>query len=182
MNEKHVWPNSTDYLTTNDLVLRDLVIKVPEQPSLKIYSENDKCFPHIGSEYAAGLDLRIVWDGRDDFKVLEPNIKYQFRTGVHVAIPEGWCGIVAPRSGLGSKFEVSLCNTIGIIDSDYRGEIGIFVKLRGTEPLTIDKYERICQMIVVPHWDPNLNTRVNSIEELGDTRRGAAGWGSSGTK
>lgn len=177
MNEKHVWPSCTDLGYS-----KGILIKPPEPINLKIYAENDECYPHVGSEYAAGLDLRVVWDDRDTFKVLEPNIKYKFRTGVRVAIPIGWCGIVAPRSGLGANFEVSLCNTIGIIDSDYLGEIGIFIKLRGTESLTIDKYDRICQMIVVPHWDPNLSIRVNSIEELGDTSRGAAGWGSSGVK
>ena len=138
---------------------------------------DEQCRPYVGSACAAGLDLRATWEGVNDFQILEPGSKTLVNTGIRCAIPEGWVGLVVPRSGLGSKFEITLANTIGVIDSDYRGEILVYVTNKGKEAFTLEKYMRFCQMVVVPHWNPHSVIVTN---ELPESCRGDSGFGGSG--
>lgn len=140
---------------------------------------DERCKPYVGSVGAAGLDLRATWEGINVFQILEPGSKTLINTGIRCAIPEGWVGLVVPRSGLGSKFEITLANTMGVIDSDYRGEIMAYVTNKGKEAFTLEKYMRFCQMVVVPHWNPHS---VFITNELPESRRNSSGFGSSGEK
>ena len=143
---------------------------------------DERCKPYVGSEFSAGLYLRATWGGRTDFQILEPGSKTLINTGIKVAIPTGWVGFLVPRSGLGSKFEITLANTIGVIDSDYRGEILAYVTNKGKEAFTLEKYMRFCQMVIVPHLDPNLATILEKNAVLPEviSSRGENGFNSSG--
>ena len=99
-------------------------------------------------------------------------------TGLAVAIPEGYEGQVRPRSGLALRSGLTLLNSPGTIDADYRGEIGVIVVNHGTEPVTIARGDRIAQLVFcrVPE------VVLEAVDELPETARGAAGFGHTGTR
>lgn len=140
--------------------------------------KDPRCAPHVGSAHSAGLDLRVFLGAnpRVDGIEIQPGEVAEFGTGVAVAIPEGWVGLIAPRSSTG-KLGLMLTNTTGVIDSDYRGEIGIKVRNLGTEPQILYNFDRIVQLVVVPHLPTQLCEQVDSLDK---TERGESGWGSSG--
>jgi dUTP pyrophosphatase len=120
----------------------------------------------------AGLDLHAAHSAH-----IGPNERWQISTGLAVEIPEGHAGLVLPRSGLALRYGISLVNAPGLIDSGYRGEIGVL--LLNNDPAEIFRVEpgdRIAQLVVVPiaHLEPV------AVEELGDSERGEGGFGSSG--
>ena len=122
----------------------------------------------------AGLDLRANED-----VVLEPLQRRLISTGLAIAIPEGYAGFVQPRSGMALKRGLSMANTPGLIDAHYRGELKVVaVNLDATQPIHIEKGERIAQLVIqkVPVVE------LIEVEELDGTDRGAGGFGSSGTK
>lgn len=127
--------------------------------------------PHIGSEEAAGLDLRA--DTKEMW--IKAGVEYTFCTGVAFEIPIGWCGLVLPRSGMGVKYKLRLLNTCGVIDSDYRDYVKVVVVFE--KDFWLEEYERICQMITVPILPPKNYVEV---DELSETERGTGGFGHSG--
>lgn len=140
---------------------------------------HEKAAPYVGSAEAAGMDLRAAMTTAAGFVWLQPNESLLVSTGVKVDIPKGWVGIVAPRSGLGFKYEVMLANTIGVIDSDYTGEIKVKLVNRGKQPMDIGDFDRVCQMIILPHYQVHDNIEiVDSLEK--ETERGDSGFGQSG--
>lgn len=136
---------------------------------IKLKNENVK--PVVGSDEAAGLDLRA--DTQD--VLIEEGKEYTFCTGVALEIPKGWVGLVMPRSGLGAKRGMQLKNTTGVIDSDYRGYIKLVCTFKDT--FWLESYERIAQLVIVPHYQVN---DIVYVEELSESGRGATGFGSSG--
>jgi dUTP pyrophosphatase len=130
--------------------------------------------PYKSNSYDAGWDLR---SNIEDFKLAKGG-KIEVRTGVKFAIPKGQVGIIAPRSGLGVKHRVGLANTIGVIDSDYRGEIIVWLVNDGYEDIEIKRYDRFCQMLILP---VNVQT-LNVTPALAETARGENGFGSTGTR
>ena len=102
-------------------------------------------------------------------------------TGVHVEIPVGYWGLLAARSSLGFKSTTLLTNSIGVIDSTYRGEIKARLINLGTEPVTIERGERFCQLIVTNCYLGNWHS-VDKLDDLSETVRGQGGFGSSGRK
>jgi dUTP pyrophosphatase len=128
-------------------------------------------------EYAylgdAGLDLRAAADC-----VLRPQERALIPTGLKVAIPAGYAGFVQPRSGMAARQGLSLVNTPGLIDSQYRGEIGIIaINLDATEPIDIRKGDRIAQLVILPIPPVTLV----EVDELDGTERSEQGFGSSGS-
>lgn len=119
----------------------------------------------------AGLDLT----SREDVS-LQPGSVQIVTTGVCVEIPEGYFGLVAPRSGLSSKHGITLANTPGIIDSGYRGEIHVPLYNIGKEPYEIHKGDRVCQLIIVPY----ASCQCIEVDDMDHTDRGDTGFGSSG--
>lgn len=127
--------------------------------------------PRYAHEGDAGLDLRITHD-----VTLKPGERATVGTGLAVEIPQGCVGLVFPRSGLTSKHGITLSNSVGVIDSGYRGEIGATLLNQSDETTTLDAGTRVCQLIVMPF----VPCELVPCEELTETERGAAGFGSTG--
>ena len=117
--------------------------------------------PTRGSEFAAGADLYACVDG-----------------GTAMEIPEGYAGLVFARSGLASKRGLAPANKVGVVDSDYRGEIIVALHNHGDEPQRIEDGERIAQIVVTPF----LNAAFVEADSLAETERGEGGFGSTGRK
>ncbi len=129
-------------------------------------------YPRYAHDGDAGLDLRSTID-----TVLKPFERKLIPTGIKIAIPGGYAGFVQPRSGLAIKNGISLVNTPGLIDSNYRGEIkAILINLDSREEFFIKKGDRICQLVIIKVE----NAELVFTEELENTDRGENGFGSSG--
>jgi dUTP pyrophosphatase len=135
--------------------------------------------PSYETAGAAGADIRanLPPDLRVGGLVLAPMQRAVVPTGLSVAIPEGFEAQIRPRSGLALKHGISLANTPGTIDSDYRGPLGVLLVNLGAAPFVVGHGERIAQMIVAPV----VRARFEPAEALGETARGAGGFGSTGS-
>ena len=129
--------------------------------------------PQRQTEGAAGYDLRACVEAP---VTLAPGGSYAFPTGIAAEIPQGLVGLIFCRSGLGVKHGVSLPNCVGVIDSDYRGELIVPLRNFGDKAYTIQPGERIAQLVLVPVFLPP----VAEVEELSETQRGTGGFGSTG--
>ena len=129
--------------------------------------------PHYATASSAGMDIRA---NLPEPVVLKPLERRLIPTGLFIALPEGFEAQLRPRSGLAIKHGITLLNTPGTIDADYRGEIGVILVNLSSEPFIINDGERICQMIIASHaqieWQPE--------ESLSETERGAGGFGHTG--
>jgi len=132
--------------------------------------------PAYATDGSAGLDLRACLD---EPLLLEPGQAHLVPTGLAIHLDDpGLAAVLLPRSGLGHKHGVVLGNLVGLIDSDYQGQVMVSTWNRGSHPYTIQPGERIAQMVIVPVVQAALEI-VDSFEE---SERGAGGFGSSGTK
>lgn len=129
--------------------------------------------PEYISPGAAGVDLMASLENKI---VIEPNKSALIPTGIAVAIPEGYEGQVRPRSGLALRNSVTLTNSPGTIDSDYRGEIKVIMINHGDKPFVVNSADRIAQMVIAPV----IRLVWEEVDELPDTERGKGGFGSSG--
>ena len=129
--------------------------------------------PSYAHEGDAGLDLRI----KEPVSLI-PGGRKTVGTGLAFAIPEGYVGLVFPRSGLASRDGITLSNAVGVIDSGYRGEVGCTLYNISGHTVRLEAGERVCQMVVVPFATCEL-VRAATLPE---TERGAAGFGSTGTE
>jgi len=127
--------------------------------------------PAYAREGDAGLDLAAALA-----VTLPPGGRQLVPTGLHVAIPDGYAGLVLPRSGLALRAGVTVLNAPGLIDSGYRGEIGVLLVNHGTEAVTIGRGERIAQLVI----QPVARASLVEVRELGESRRGTGGFGSTG--
>lgn len=134
--------------------------------------------PSYETAGAAGADLRANLPDTDRTEgwVLAPMERRIVPTGLRVEIPEGFEMQIRPRSGLAAKHGVTLPNTPGTIDSDYRGPLGVILINLGAEPFTIGHGDRIAQAVVAPV----VRAEFTLVDGLGDTTRGAGGFGSTG--
>ena len=130
--------------------------------------------PRYQSEGAAGMDLCAAL--REPI-VIEPGTRQMIPTGLALAIPRGFEGQVRPRSGLAWRSGISIVNSPGTIDSDYRGEVGIVLINHGTEPFTVKPLARIAQLVIAPV----VRAEVCATEDLDATARGPGGYGSTGS-
>lgn len=130
--------------------------------------------PTQGSEFAAGMDLYTCED-----VTLGPNEYAMVGTGWQMEIPTGWFGAMYPRSGMSTKQGIVLRNTVGIIDSDYRGEVKIPLWNISDKEVKIEAGTRVAQLIIQPFFLGGVPTEVTN---LSDTERGEGGFGSTGTK
>ena len=131
--------------------------------------------PTYGSEFAAGADLYACLDTP---VTIEAHQTYLVPTGISLEIPAGWAGLIYARSGLATKRNLAPANKVGVIDSDYRGEVMVSLHNHGNISQTIDPGERSAQLVITPY----LTAQFFEAEELSDTVRGAGGFGSTGTK
>ncbi len=133
--------------------------------------------PSYATGGAAAVDLRACLS---EAKTVQPGETILVPSGIAISIHDpGLVALLVPRSGLGIKHGIVLANTIGVIDSDYQGEIGIGIFNRSTVPYTIEPGERICQMMFVPVTQVSLDL-VSEFRQ--ETERGAGGFGSTGSK
>jgi len=130
--------------------------------------------PHYATPGSAGLDLRACLDSA---LVLGPGQTHLIPTGIAIYVEDpGLAAVLLPRSGLGHKHGIVLGNLVGLIDSDYQGQVMVSCWNRGQTPFTIEPGERIAQMIVVPVVQVDFEV----VDEFAATDRGAGGFGSSG--
>lgn len=131
--------------------------------------------PTMGSKFAAGADL---YSAEDADIVIEPSETKFIGTGLAMEIPEGYVGLVYARSGLACKRGLAPANKVGVVDSDYRGEIKVALHNHGKEAQTVEKGERIAQMVIAPY----LSVNYEEADALSETERGEGGFGSTGRK
>lgn len=140
---------------------------------VKIVNKSRFALPEYQTPLSAGLDVRA---NLDQCVTLQPLERAMIPTGLYVELPEGCEMQIRPRSGLAAKHGVTVLNSPGTIDADYRGEIKVILVNLSNEPFTIEAGERIAQMIVARYeqieWE--------AAEELSSTERGAGGFGSTG--
>ena len=133
----------------------------------------DAVVPTYGTEFSAGADLYSVSEA-----TIMPGETAFLGTGIATAIPEGLVGLVYARSGMACKRNLAPANKVGVIDSDYRGEIKVALHNHGNLPQTVSKGERIAQLVIAPY----LRAEYEVVDTLDATVRGEGGFGSTGTK
>jgi len=132
--------------------------------------------PHYATAGSAGLDLRACID---ESLILRPGDTQLIPTGIAIHLEDaGYAALLLPRSGLGHKHGIVLGNLVGLIDSDYQGQVMVSCWNRSNEPFTVQPLERIAQMVVVPIVQASLNI----VEEFAASARGAGGFGSTGRR
>lgn len=129
--------------------------------------------PYYATAGAAALDLHACTDGDT---VIPPHERVIIPTGIAVAIPEGYVGIMAVRSSMGAKHGINLANGIGVIDSDYRGQLHVTLYNTTEQPYTVQSGDRIAQLMVMPVARPTIKV----VDTLPETERGTGGFGSTG--
>ena len=129
--------------------------------------------PTYGSTAAAGADLYACLD---ETVTIQPGEVFWVPTGIALEVPAGCAGLIYARSSMGAKRGLAPANKVGVIDSDYRGEIRVVLLNHSNQPQTVSPGERVAQMIITPVITPPYE----AVEELTDTDRGAGGFGSTG--
>lgn len=142
---------------------------------IRIINRGSQQLPAYATPQSAGMDLRANIEDPITLRPLERRI---VPTGLYIALPEGYEAQVRPRSGLALKHGITVLNSPGTIDSDYRGEIGVLLINLSDMPFVINAGERIAQMVVARHEQAELI----EVEELDDTERGAGGYGHTGVE
>lgn len=141
----------------------------------KVINKSKHALPAYATESAAGMDLRA---NLQEPVVLKPLERRLIPTGLFIELPVGYEAQIRPRSGLAIKKGVTVLNSPGTIDSDYRGEICVILVNLSSEDFVVEDGERICQMVVARHE----RAQWIEVEELGGTERGAGGFGHTGGK
>lgn len=140
---------------------------------LKIVSK--KYMPVYATEQSAGMDLRAV---TDEPIVIKPMQRQLVGTGLFIQLPVGYEAQIRPRSGLALKKGITVLNSPGTIDADYRGEIGVLLINMSQEDFVVNDGERIAQMVIAKHE----RAKLIQVDSLDDSERGDGGWGHSGVK
>lgn len=143
--------------------------------SIKVINKSGHALPNYETIASAGMDLRAVVS---EPVTLAPLGRAIIKTGLFIELPIGYEAQVRPRSGLAAKNGVTVLNSPGTIDADYRGEVGIILVNLSNEAFTVNNGERIAQLVIAKHE----RAEWQEAEALTDTHRGAGGFGSTGTK
>lgn len=131
--------------------------------------------PTYGTEFAAGADLYACMD---EAVFINPGETHFVKTGIAMEIPVGYAGLIYARSGLACKKGLAPANKVGVIDSDYRGEIMVALHNHSNVSVSVEPEERIAQLVITPY----ITAAFNQVEGLDDTQRGEGGFGSTGRK
>lgn len=142
---------------------------------IKVINKGNQPLPTYATAQSAGMDLRANIDSPITLKPMERRL---VPTGLYIALPEGYEAQVRPRSGLALKHGITVLNTPGTVDADYRGEIMVLLINFSTEAFVINAGERIAQMVIARHEQANFE----EVEVLDETERGAGGYGHTGVK
>ena len=143
--------------------------------NIKIINKSAHALPHYETMASAGMDLRANITEAITLRPLERTI---VKTGLFIELPIGYEAQVRPRSGLAAKKGITVLNTPGTVDADYRGEIGVILVNLSNAAFVIENGERIAQLVIAKHE----RAEWNEVDQLSDTSRGAGGFGSTGTK
>ena len=142
---------------------------------VKVVNKGHQPLPQYATPQSAGMDLRA---NLDEPVTLNPLERRLIPTGLHIALPAGYEAQVRPRSGLALKKGITVLNSPGTIDADYRGEIGVLLINLSQEPFVVNDGERIAQMVIARHEQGDFVV----VEELDETERGEGGYGHTGVK
>ena len=142
---------------------------------IQVVNRGHQQLPAYATPQSAGMDLRANLDAPI---TLHPMERRLIPTGLHIALPEGYEAQVRPRSGLALKHGLTVLNTPGTIDADYRGEIGVVLVNLSQEDFVVNDGERIAQMVIARHEQGDFVI----VDELDETERGAGGYGHTGTR
>jgi len=142
---------------------------------VRVINKSKHALPEYATALSAGLDLRANLDAPVVLKSLE---RAMIPTGLFIELPEGYEAQVRPRSGLAAKHGVTVLNSPGTIDADYRGEIKVIAVNLSADDFTIENGERVAQLVVAKHEQ----VKWEETAELNDTVRGSGGFGHTGTK
>lgn len=143
--------------------------------NVKVINKGHQPLPAYATSQSAGMDLRA---NIDEAIVLHPMERRLVPTGLHIALPQGFEAQIRPRSGLALKHGITVLNTPGTIDADYRGELMVLLINFSDTDFVINDGERIAQMVVARHEQIEFQL----VDELDDTERGAGGYGHTGVK
>lgn len=143
--------------------------------NVKVVNKGKQLLPQYATAQSAGMDLRANIE--EPFS-LQPGERHLFPTGLHIQLPEGYEGMVRPRSGLALKHGVTVLNTPGCVDSDYIGDVGVILINLSDRCFVINPGERIAQLVI----SPIVQATLVEVESLDDTERGDGGFGHTGTK
>lgn len=143
--------------------------------TVKVINKGSQPLPQYATPQSAGMDLRA---NNEEPITLRPLERKLIPTGLYIALPAGYEAQVRPRSGLALKHGITVLNSPGTIDADYRGEIGVLLINLSNEDFVINKGERIAQMVIARHEQAEFQL----VEELDETERGTGGYGHTGTK
>ena len=142
---------------------------------IRVINKGRQPLPEYATAQSAGLDLRA---NIEDAIVLNPMERKLVGTGLFMALPPGYEAQVRPRSGLALKHGITVLNSPGTIDADYRGELKVLLVNLSNEPFVVNEGERIAQLVIATHEKAEFKL----VEELDDTERGAGGYGHTGVK
>ena len=143
--------------------------------TVKVVNRGHQQLPAYATPQSAGMDLRA---NLEEPVTVHPLERRLIPTGLHIALPEGYEAQVRPRSGLALKHGITVLNTPGTIDADYRGEVGVVLINLSQQDFVVNDGERIAQMVIARHEQGELVV----VEELDETERGAGGYGHTGVK
>lgn len=142
---------------------------------VKIINRGHQPLPQYATPQSAGMDIRANIEAPI---TLHPGERTLVKTGLYMALPEGYEAQIRPRSGLAFKHGITVLNSPGTIDADYRGELCVLLINHGQDDFIINDGERIAQMVIARHEQVTFTL----VEELDDTERGAGGYGHTGVK
>ena len=142
---------------------------------IKVINKGHHPLPQYATEQSAGMDLRA---NIDEQIVIQPMQRLLIGTGLHIALPKGYEAQIRPRSGLALKHGITVLNSPGTIDADYRGEIGVLLINLSDKDFVINDGERIAQMVIARHEQAQFAL----VEALDETERGEGGYGHTGVK
>ena len=140
---------------------------------VKIVNKSKHSLPEYATALSAGMDLRA---NMDEPVTLRPLQRSLIPTGIYIQLPEGYEAQIRPRSGLAVKYGISIVNSPGTIDADYRGEIRVILVNLSSEDFIVNDGERICQMVIAQH----AKVGWEQVDDLDETKRGTGGFGHTG--
>ena len=146
-----------------------------DKVTVKIINKSNNPLPQYSTPYSAGMDLRA---NIEEAVTLQPLERKLIPTGLFIELPEGYECQIRPRSGLALKHGISVLNSPGTVDADYRGEIGVILVNLSNEPFTVNPGERICQMVVARH----STVEWECVEQLAESERSSGGYGHTGVE
>ena len=142
---------------------------------IKVINKGHQQLPAYATQQSAGMDLRA---NLEESVVIEPMKRVLIGTGLHIALPEGYEAQIRPRSGLALKHGITVLNTPGTVDADYRGEIKVLLVNLSNEDFTVNDGERIAQMVIARHEQGEFLL----VDTLDETERGEGGYGHTGVE